>query len=689
MVSAGTVAGRELAGKRLTGLAEEVFFVPFDLVFAVRAVLRRVRPHVLVVMETEIWPNLWREAVRSGAKLLIINGRISDQAFARYRRWKRVLPPVLRLPDHIMVQTDVARQRFEALGAPPERVVHGGNLKYDFAVGEAAADLQSWITKAGASEVWIAASTMPPRHSSDCDEDEVFADAFSALAREFPRLLGILVPRKPERFDSAAALLDRRGIAHVRRSALGPVALPGVLVLDTIGELAPLFRFADVVFMGGSLVDRGGHNILEPAFYDKPVVSGSHLENFPEIAAQFRGAGALVEARAPGELAPAVARLLRDPAAAAAIGKRGGEIARSNAGATAAAVTETLRLLDLAVPRAVQPLWRRVLLGPLALSWRLGVQGHRAMTPPRRMPDRVISVGGLAMGGTGKTPMAIEVARRLRAAGKNPAFLTRGYGRQGRGEVAAGAGERIGPRLTGDEAQVLALSGIGAVGIGRDRMLAAMKVAGKYPASDRVWVLDDGFQHWKLSRDVDLVLLDALDPFGGGVFPLGRLREPFAALRRASVVVVTRCRAGRAYDGLRGEIRRWNRVVPVFLARTHPLAWVDAATGERVALGDVAGLRAIAFCGLGNPASFWQSLETAGVVPVFRHAFGDHRRYRQRDLEMLEREAAARQAGVALTTAKDVANLPTGWACARLRVLWLDIEFEVEDGGELTRLLLY
>ncbi|MEZ5351382.1 MAG: tetraacyldisaccharide 4'-kinase [Bryobacteraceae bacterium] len=699
-VSVGTVAGRELAEKKLAGLAAAVFYVPFDFVFAVRAVLRRLRPHVLVVMETEIWPHLWREAARAGAKVLVVNGRISDKAFARYQPIHWALRSVLTIPDRILVQTAIAHERYAALGTPEDRMAHGGNLKYDFGAQENAAppDLAAWIERAGADRIWVAASTMPPRQSSDCDEDVAVLDAFEELAREHPRLLLILAPRRPERFAMAAQLLERRGIRFVRRTALAAAPLPGVLLLDTIGELASVFRFADAVFVGGTLVDRGGHNILEPAFFDKPVAAGPHLENFPEIAAEFRAEGAMVEVAAPGMLAAAVGGLLGDREHARRVGEKGGRIARRSAGATALAVTETLRLLDRGVPNPVPAIGRRIVLGPLTWLWRAGVAVDRAFTKSRALPRPVVSVGGLAMGGTGKTPFAVHVAKVLRDGGRLPMFLTRGYGRQTEETVIVEpASPPAETAVTGDEAQILIESGLGPVGIGRDRAESARRIL-EHPgnqsrgSADAVFVLDDGFQHWRLRRNRDLVLLDALDPYAGGVFPVGRLREPLSALGRAGAIVLTRVRDGRSYEGLKAAIRQWNPEAPILLARTRPVAWIDALTGERVSLADVAGLRSVAFCGLGNPASFWRSLRDAGVTPCLERAFPDHHRYAAPDLGGLVGEAEARKARVALTTRKDVANLPPDWSRAApegLRFLWLKIEIEMTDPGSLERLLLY
>ncbi|MBX5496873.1 MAG: 3-deoxy-D-manno-octulosonic acid transferase, partial [Bryobacteraceae bacterium] len=323
-VSVGTVAGRSIALQRLAGVVDGVFYAPLDYRFSVRRVLRRLKPSVVVVLETEIWPNLYREAKRFGCGLVIVNGRISDKAFPKYRSWRWFFSTVLAWPDAILAQDERSAKRYRELGA--ERVEPIGNLKYDFRpVGELPEALARFLEDQKGANIWIAASTMPPAEPGDVDEDDIVIDAFQRLAARYPDLLLLLAPRKPERFEVVAEKLAKAGVSFVRRSSL-PAALapPGVLLLDSIGELSRLFGAADVVFMGGSLARRGGHNVLEPAAFGKPVVVGTHMENFAEIAAAFRNAGAMVEVASPDELAPAIARLLDDPGE----GERIGSIAR-------------------------------------------------------------------------------------------------------------------------------------------------------------------------------------------------------------------------------------------------------------------------------------------------------------------------------------------------------------------------
>ncbi len=362
-LSTATVAGYAAARQKLGGVASGVFYAPVDTVWAVRRVLRALRPSVVVVAETEIWPNLFRETKRTGAALAIVNGRISDRAFPRYRRLPGVWRTVLRLPGLVLAQSPAMAERFRALGAPPARLRDGGNFKYDFEPHSAPPGSPVLEWAAGGGTVWIAASTMPPAEAGDPDEDDAVIAAHLELRRTHPDLRLILVPRKPERFDRAAKKLEAAGLEYVRRSSLPPAtpygrvadplsaagppqtssrpakgsgpaaALPRVLLLDTIGELSGLFGAADVVFMGGTLARRGGHNILEPAFFSQagdrgsahgkfsghrrpnsmPPPRASKLPMPPRWPARWRGCSTGRRKPAPS---PAARRHARKPAAA-------------------------------------------------------------------------------------------------------------------------------------------------------------------------------------------------------------------------------------------------------------------------------------------------------------------------------------------------------------------------------------
>jgi 3-deoxy-D-manno-octulosonic-acid transferase len=667
-VSVATLAGRAAAEAKLAGIAAGVFYAPLDYCSVARRVLRRLQPQAVVVMETEIWPNLYREAKRSGCALVVVNGRISDAAAPRYRRWRWFFRQVLAWPDAILAQNEASAQRYAELGA--ERVRVAGNLKYDFQPGRMPEAVQEFIAHVAPRQVWIAASTVAPAVEGDPDEDEAVADAFLALAR--PGLLLILAPRQPARFDAAAGVLRRRGIRFVRRSKLDELELPGVLLVDTIGELSSLFGLADVVFMGGTLAQRGGHNILEPALAARPIVAGPHMENFREIARKFSDAGALRTIASAAELSAAVGELLDDPAQ---LGAKAAELAENERGATARALEEIERQYWRAVPVRLAP----ALLWPLGQLWLAGAWWKRRFARRERLRTPVISIGGITAGGTGKTPFVRWLAGRLKAEGLRPAILTRGYRRRAAERCTIlGPGESAEVARTGDEAQCYLRAAVGPVGISADRALAGRRIEERF-APD-VFLLDDGFQHHRLERATDIVLIDALNPFGGGQpLPLGRLREDPAALARADIVVVTRLEEGCKIDGIEAAIRRYNSKAPIYTARVEPEAWRPEAPRGAVA----------AFCGLGNPSTFWRTLEGMGIEPVFRRAFADHHRYTAAELGELAECARAGGATALVTTEKDFFNLPEGWQAAvpSVPLLWLEIRLVLDREKELVSAL--
>lgn len=688
-VSTTTLAGHALATKKLDGLADGVFFAPLDYRSTVRRVLRRVRPSLVVVLETEIWPNLYREAKRAGASLLIANGRISDRALPRYRHWRWFFRHVLCCPDSILVQTPEDARRYALAGAPPDRVHVAGNLKYDLTPPSGIApDIVSFLGATQPAKIWIAASTMPPAIPGDPDEDDAVIAALTELSAARPGLLLILVPRKPEHFDTVAEKLSRAGVSFVRRSALQPLALPGVLLLDTIGELAALFERADVVFMGGTLVSRGGHNILEPAYFGKPIIVGPHMENFAAIAEEFHAAHALRLIQTPQELAAAVAQLLAN---GSETGSRARELAQAKRGVTTSIAASIWEAFSEGVPEPMHRLAARLCLTPLSWIWRAGHRMNVALSDASQhsLHAPVISVGGIAMGGVGKSPMVAHLAARLREAGRNPAILTRGYKRKSsEPEVVVARGAMASVHLTGDEAQMLLRAGDAHIGIAHNRFQVGQQLEQRFAPG--AFLLDDGFQHRRLARQHDIVLIDGLNPFAGGVFPLGRSREPAEGLRRATAIVVTRAEPGHHSTGLERKLRAYNPTAPIYWSRVVPREWVDVYSTLHRPVAEPGFHKVAAFCGLGNPRSFWSTLVGLKFDVVLRWAFADHHSYRPLELERLVALARAAGAEALVTTEKDALNLcdDAPALVAPLKLYALKIGIEIENEEELLRQIM-
>ncbi|MFG0582480.1 lipid IV(A) 3-deoxy-D-manno-octulosonic acid transferase [Pseudomonas sp. zjy_9] len=317
-------------------------YLPYDLPWAAARFLDRVRPRLAVVMETELWPNHIHQCARRGIPVALANARLSERSARGYARFGKLTAPMLAELSLIAVQTQAEAQRFLDLGARPDCVEVTGSIKFDLKIDaellQRAAELRrQW--QAEQRPVWIAAST----HAG---EDEIVLAAHRQLLETRPNALLILVPRHPERFNSVHELCLSDGLT-TRRRATGEAVQAGdqVLLGDTMGELLFLYALADIAFVGGSLVANGGHNLLEPAALGKPVLSGPHLFNFLEIAAQLRAAGALSEVADAAQLAERTATLLDTPAEAQRMSAAGLAVLKANQGALERLLDGLRRLL--------------------------------------------------------------------------------------------------------------------------------------------------------------------------------------------------------------------------------------------------------------------------------------------------------------------------------------------------------
>jgi 3-deoxy-D-manno-octulosonic-acid transferase len=364
IISTTTLTGQALARERLN-FADGFLYFPLDWAFAVRRALNAVRPGVVVIVETEIWPNFLREAAKKNIPVAFVSGRISDRSFARYQRYLGLvgfyLRPLLRrtlsFASDFLMQSEIDAERIRALGAPGERVHVAGNLKYDLAL-PAATPISEWLaaeaTRLGRSPVIVAGSIV-------ATEEPLALIAFGTLQGEYPKALLVLAPRKPERFDAAAQFIEDFHSKFVRRSTLqvpgpaqaaaqnGAVHLSAdvkVILLDSIGELASLYGVADGAFVGGSLVTSGGHNILEPAAFGKIPVFGPSMENFSEMAARFISADAAIQVPSPEDAGVAWIELLRDPQRMKRMGETARRLVEESRGATGRAVGEITQLLS-------------------------------------------------------------------------------------------------------------------------------------------------------------------------------------------------------------------------------------------------------------------------------------------------------------------------------------------------------
>jgi 3-deoxy-D-manno-octulosonic-acid transferase len=330
LLTTATPAGRARA-QALFGAEVDVRFLPYDTPGSVRRFLARVRPRFAIIMETELWPNLFRECERRGVRVLLANARLSAKSVARYRRFGSLFSGVFTRNVQIAAQSAADADRFQSIGASPARLHVAGNVKFDLQLDAGIIDQGRNLRAALGSgrPVWIAGST----HAG---EEEQLLDAHARLLAERPGALLLLVPRHKDRFAAVAELLARRGVRFARRSG-GAAAdeASQVLLADTVGELALLYASADVAFVGGSLVAVGGHNLLEPAALGLPVLTGPHYFNSREIALLLLEQGAALQVADAHELAAVLRRLLDDPEERRRIGATGRQIVESNRGSVA------------------------------------------------------------------------------------------------------------------------------------------------------------------------------------------------------------------------------------------------------------------------------------------------------------------------------------------------------------------
>lgn len=355
VISTTTETGQRLARERMQ-CADGIFYFPLDWAVAVRRALSAIRPALVIVMETEIWPNFLREAQRHRIPVIFANGRISERSFARYKRWEFLIAEffarVLRDPELFLVQTREDAGRLAQMGAPQERIEVTGNLKYDAeppVVGEFGAWLSQQIRQQERWPVVVAGSVV-------AEEEEAVLAAYDVVQRQWRRALLILAPRKPDRFDAAAAISAAGGWNVVRRTLMD-LAQPlqenaDVLILDSIGELAGLYSLGDAVFVGGSLIAAGGHNILEPAWLSKPPVFGPSMENFSEMASQFLSAHAGVQVTSGPQLGKVWVQLIEDTPIRERMGAAARALSERNRGATQRSLERIAAVLDGKGPSA-------------------------------------------------------------------------------------------------------------------------------------------------------------------------------------------------------------------------------------------------------------------------------------------------------------------------------------------------
>jgi 3-deoxy-D-manno-octulosonic-acid transferase len=349
LISTTTRTGQKLAQERFG--ADRVFYCPLDLPWAVRAYFSALEPRMLILAETEFWPNLLASCFRRRIPVAVVNARISDRSWPRYRMLRRLWRPMLGQLTCVLAQSEVDAQRLKAIGCQPERVTVTGNLKFDVRAAQEAEATRLLRLLGPGLRFIVAGSTLD-------GEESALLEIWPKLLKADPQLGMVIAPRHPERFGAVAVLLQRSGFRWILRSAwktqpesaLEPLAAGQIILLDTIGELASIYSIASVAFVGGSIVPAGGHNPLEPSQFGVPIVMGTHYVNFRTITEDLRAHDAIrIVPRE--EFAQTLINLLNSPADANAMGARARHVFEQQSGAT----DRTVRALEGLLAREARP----------------------------------------------------------------------------------------------------------------------------------------------------------------------------------------------------------------------------------------------------------------------------------------------------------------------------------------------
>jgi 3-deoxy-D-manno-octulosonic-acid transferase len=674
VVSTVTETGREAVEQRLAGLAEHCY-APLDFPWTVSQFVERLSPRAFLFVETELWPNLLRALHRRSIPAVMVNGRLSSDSFRGYGRIKPFMGQLLNAVTLCLMQSDRDAERIIALGTRSSRVKTTGNIKFDQPLpdpnGVTGGLSRGALGLRDDEELIVAGSTHPV-------EEEQLLSCYEALQKEFPSLVLLLAPRHIERAQQVEASVRAKGLAVQRRSVPTP-ALPHVgggsgrgrvIVLDTRGELAQVYRHAVLTFVGGTLVPVGGHNLLEPALWGKPVFFGSHTDHCAEIAGLLTGVGGGMQVSGWRELTAGMAAQLRDRAALRRMGEAAKSVVLDNRGALQRSLDLIAGMLEQAPSSrnaalhqtGIVPLW---LLSALSVPYGLAVRTRAALyrlgwLAGRRLPCRVVSVGNLTVGGTGKTPVVIALVEQMLARGLRVGVLSRGYRRRSRETellVSDGRTVLVGSAEAGDEPYLIATRCPRAVvAVGADRYRLGRWVLERHPID--CFVLDDGFQHLGLHRDADLLLVDASDPAGlQALVPAGRLREPLSAASRATALLMTRADVGNWRDLVETIEAATGRAVQPILSRFRAETVIDVATGEARKAETLTGRTVAAVSGIGNPASFATLLHRLGLRIGEQIVFADHHDYTATDLESVRERAGRSGADLVVTTEKDAGKI--------------------------------
>ena len=718
LVSVFTVGGFIMA-KQILPEADAIIFFPLDLVGVAESVVRRVRPGIFLPVETELWPNFLKAIRERNIPVMMVNGRISKRSVKTYRYLLGIWWDMLSTVSRFCMQSSIDANYITYLGADPKKVFVTGNTKFDQTYAEVTPeDLAAYRMELGlgadAFPVIVAGSTHSP-------EEEDVLTSFTELRKQYPKARLVIAPRQIRRVDEIKRLNSKFGYETGFRSKLknlsGTRPEYPVILLDTIGELGRIYAVGDIVFVGGSLMQHGGgHNVLEPAAHAKPILVGPDMENFNDSYMLLTKAGACHTVQNATGLAKAFLEIAGDDALRRKMGEASLQVCRENRGAAINTMHYLKDLLEkAAVPRAYtkeypvntrnfndvgggglkygvsiiqyifhmahspeRPWYAFILSGILrGLSYVFGFGARTnqwlyeaGILARQKLDCCVISVGNITVGGTGKTPTTQLVAMMIKSMGYRVVILNRGYHSHWDkpvGVVSDGEKIYMTSYEAGDEAYLMAKMTPGVpVIIGRNRDVTGSYAVEKLHAE--VIVMDDGYQHWQLERDLDIVLVDTLNQFGNGcLLPCGVLREPLSHLDRADMFLFTKSDQSSQLTraGLTEKIRRYNAEAPIVESIHHAKEFVEIADWYKDVqqnnqlMEELKGKRVIAFSAIGNPSSFEHSVSGCGLEIVEAIRYPDHHDYGMPEMQYIGERAMELQADALITTGKDAVKIPT------------------------------
>lgn len=715
LISTVTETGQRMA-RKIINEADAFIYFPLDFPWLARKALGMFQPKLFAMVETELWPNFLRESKKAGVINLMINGRISDKSLKRYRQLDKfslgMFKDMLSKLEFFSMQSEIDGQHILALGAEPKRVLVTGNTKFDQSYG----NLGQEEKKALAEELGL--SLEQPAFvvgSTHKGEEEYLLESFRQFRLNYPNYIMILAPRHLDRVGEVENLCRQYGFNPVYRTKLPQAKeqVEDVIILDTIGELGKVYGLAEIVYVGGSLVATGGHNLLEPAAQGKPTFFGPHMYNFKETTQLVLDHQAGIQVVDGQALTEQILLLLQNRERLVRIGQAAKQMVEENKGASRknAQIIHSFLikwkrgkkrkhsrleeyLLNVIMGERKGLLESLILLTFSLLSYlyqgllSLALWGYDlGLWKKNQLSGKVISIGNITVGGTGKTPTTQMLAQMLQSWGIKAAILNRGYRSQYKGLIAqVSDGEKIylSAAEAGDEAYMLAknLPGIPVI-IGKDRVTSGNLALTELGMD--VVILDDGYQYWRLERDLNIVLIDVSSPFSNGwVLPRGLLREPLRNLNRADLFLLSKTNyaSEQEKEKVKEVLIKVNPQAPVIEVGYVASYLREFTRGEM--LSDfylLKNKKVLVFSGLSNPQFFEKMVEHLGAAQIESIRFPDHYNYSLEDLEEITQVFRRKALDLVVTTEKDAVSIPPQWQAPF--ALWvLGVEVKLEEAAE-------